>query len=152
DVVRPAVDGPDVVLRIDANGLCEQESIDSSADLAEIFSGGIEYEQTRSAVSEKAGRAHRDALSAGAGVDEDVSLGISRHTGGFSHMNICGQLEEIDVAVEGNLRDLGRQQAAAEQRNRNTLESFHQSLLFLSVRVQHQFLSTPQLDFGYEEH
>ena len=147
DRVRPAIHRPDVVLRVHPHRLREQESVDSGADFADVFAGGIELEQTRAAVREEARPAH-GAVFSGARVDEDVALGIGGHTGRLAQMNVGRQLQKVDIPVEGNFRNLGRKQPArkAAKPLHRADEFLHGEPLF-PVRVQNQFLHPPQLDF-----
>ena len=51
DHVRPLVDDPDVVLRVDAHGVRELEAVQALADLADVGAVLIELEQPRVAAA-----------------------------------------------------------------------------------------------------
>src|SRR5262249_2552041 len=88
DHVRHLIDNPDVVLRIDADLLGEQERIDILADLANELAVAIELQQPRAAVGKRARGADRNGRMAGPRVDENIALGIGRDATDFAEVNV----------------------------------------------------------------
>ena len=72
DLVRSFVDDPDVVLRVDADRVREEEAVDALPDLTHERAGLIELEEPRAAVREDARVAETGRRIAGAGVDEKM--------------------------------------------------------------------------------
>src|SRR5206468_11741580 len=98
DHVGTLVSHPDVVLPVDFDGVRVAPRIEVMADLANVFSIGIELEQLRGrgAVGRPRGAAARE--------DKDVAPGIDRDAGDFSEIEIRGQLEKIRLSLELDLR------------------------------------------------
>ena len=91
DHVRPFVDGPDVVVRVDADGVRELEAVQALADLAHERAVLIELEQPRVA----AARVH-----------EHVPLGVGRDADAFAEIQMRRQLEKVRHRVVRNLRNV----------------------------------------------
>ena len=97
---RHLIDGPHVVLRIDAHLLRLQHAVAALADLAHELAGLVEHEQPRAAVRDRARCAERDRRIAGPRVDVDVALRIRGDAGGLAEVHAAG-IERISVAVNG---------------------------------------------------
>ena len=91
DHVRPLVDGPDVVVRVDADGVRELEAVQALADLANERAVLIELEQSRVAAAR---------------VDEHVPLRVGRDADALAEIQIRRQLEEVRHRVVRNLRNV----------------------------------------------
>ncbi len=89
DDVGALVDGPDVVVLVDAHGVREREAVTAGAEFLDERAGLIELEQARLAA------AH---------VDEDVPFRVGRDARAFTHVEAGGQLEEVGHRLERNLR------------------------------------------------
>ena len=89
DHVGAFVDGPDVVLRIDADGVGELEAVQPFADFANEVARLVELEQ---------------AGVLAARVDEHVALGIGRDADAFAQIKTGRQLHEVG---DGFVRDFG---------------------------------------------
>jgi hypothetical protein len=113
DHVRSAIDNPDVVLRVDLDGLGEQERIDALADLAHELAVTVELEQARAAVREDA-RASRGGICAGASVHEDVALRGGGDPGDLAQIHAVGELQEIGGFVREVLREQRRGEEQGE--------------------------------------
>ena len=98
------IDDPDVVLRINAHLLRNEEAIRILADLANVLPGFIELEKPRPAVQEWPGRADGDRGMARARIDKNISLGIRRHAADFTKMNVGRRFQQIAVRIECNRR------------------------------------------------
>ena len=48
-------------------------------------------------------RADGDGRMAGAGVDENITLGVGRHAGGFAQMNVAWEFQRVG-RIEGDFR------------------------------------------------
>ena len=88
DHVGPLVHRPDIVLRIDADGMGELEAVIALADLLEEIAVLVELEQARGGA---------------AMVDEDVPLRIGRDAHRLAEIFAGRQLEEIGHRLEGDL-------------------------------------------------
>ena len=111
DHVRPLVDDPDVVLRIDPHGVRELEAVQTLADLAHEGPVLIELEQTRVAA---------------AVVDEHVSLRVGGDADAFAEIQVGRQLEEVGHRRVRDHRHvlrlrlgLGRERPCADQQQRD---------------------------------
>jgi hypothetical protein len=104
DLVRRGVNGPDVVLRIDAQTDGGIEAVDILSELADELSGLVELEQSRPAVHERPVVAKRRVGMAGARVDVDLTLRIRAHAGHFADVEVSRRLQEIRNRLERNLR------------------------------------------------
>src|SRR6187399_1493847 len=80
DHVRAFVHGPDVVLRVHADGVRHLEAVETLADLADEGALLIELEQPRVAAARE---------------DEDVALRIARHADPLAEVEVGRQLEEV---------------------------------------------------------
>jgi hypothetical protein len=78
DHVGHLVHDPHVVLRVDADHVREQESVDTDANFIDEGAFLVELEQPRTAMRQDTRAAHRRRRGAGACVDEDVPLGVGR--------------------------------------------------------------------------
>ena len=87
-LVGRLVDGPDVVLRIDAQAEGGIEAVDVLPQLADELAAGVELEQPRAAAIERAVVAQRGVGVTGARVDEDAALRVAAD---------AGHLAEVDV-------------------------------------------------------
>ena len=88
--VGALVDGPDVVVLVDAHGVSEGEAVTSRAEFLDERASLVELEQPRLAAPHE---------------HEDVPLRIGGDAGAFAHVEASRELEEIGNRVE---RDLGR--------------------------------------------
>ncbi|MEI9923399.1 MAG: hypothetical protein WDN50_07605 [Bradyrhizobium sp.] len=90
DHVGALVDGPDVVVHVDAHAVGKGPGIETLADLADEIALGGEFEQL--------GCGRRIGWTAGAigaREHEDVALGVHGHTGHFAKIHAVRQLREI---------------------------------------------------------
>ena len=90
DRVGALVDHPDVVLSINANAMTEHVAVGVLPDLAHVVAVLVEFEIAR---------------LLGAGVDEDMPLGVGGDTDAFAHIHVGRQLHEVGHDFE---RDIGR--------------------------------------------
>src|ERR1700730_355505 len=67
------------------------------ADLADKFAVGAEFQQLGG------GGRVGGALGVAALADENVPLGIDRHSGNFAEIHVCRQLQHIGHGIKGNL-------------------------------------------------
>ena len=123
DHVRSLVDDPDVVLRIDANGMCVGPRIQVLADLTDEVAVGVELEELRG--RGHVGRSDRVA----AREHEDMPPRIDRHSSDLTEVDVVGQFQRIGHRLEGKLRNHLRErrshrQAEHDGRKKNT---FHQT-------------------------
>src|SRR5262249_62246985 len=94
----------DVVSRTAFHSLREVEAVDALPDFAHELAGLIELEQPGAGLVERARRTDRRVRRTGARVDEDVPLRIRRDACGLAEMDGVGQLEQVRVRVERNVR------------------------------------------------
>src|SRR5688572_856442 len=80
-LIRGHIDGPDVVLRIDAKPDRGVEAIDVLAPFANEVALGVEQEQLRSAAREGAVVAKRGIRMARSGIDKDLAAGVRPDAG-----------------------------------------------------------------------
>ena len=104
DLARALVDDPDVVLRVDAHAVRDQEAVDALADLATKLPLAIELEEPRAAVREQPRVAEADGRIAGSRVDEDLPLRVGRHAGHLAEMDVGRHLAAVRRGVERDLR------------------------------------------------
>jgi hypothetical protein len=88
DHVGAFVDGPDVVPRVDSDGVSEHESVEAFADLADEGPGLVELEEARPLAPCE---------------DEDVSLRIAGDADAFAGVQVGGKLQKVGHGFEGNL-------------------------------------------------
>ena len=101
--VRAFVHHPDIVLRIDADGVREGLGIGARRELAHEVAVLIELVQARRrAAPELARSANGIGQQATARVYEDVSLGIGGHAHRFTQDNIVGVLQKIRSGIKRN--------------------------------------------------
>ena len=86
-LVRCGVDGPHVVLRIDAKTDRSIEAVDVLAEFSHELSGLVELEQSRSAAHERAVVSKRGVGMAGTRVDEDLALRIGADAGDLADVD-----------------------------------------------------------------
>ena len=99
-LVGAGVDGPDVVLRIDAQTDRGVEAVDVLPELAHELAGLVELEQPRAAAIERAVVAERRVRMAGARVDEDLALRIGADAGDLADVDVGRRLQQVGVGVE----------------------------------------------------
>src|SRR2546429_6373713 len=108
DHVRALVDNPDVVIFIDADIVRKRPGVKVVADLTYEFAGLIEFEQLGSG----------GAIGRAAGVTaiehKDVLFRVEGDARGLTQINIVGQFQEINVAVERNFGNVLRKRHAAQ--------------------------------------
>src|ERR1017187_4710474 len=106
--IRPLIDSPDVVPRIDPHRMSEREAIQALADLTDVVPIPIEFKQPRGLAS---------------GINKNMSLGIRRDADSFAKVQIRRHLQEVWLRLEGyfgnvlNLGsgvDLGRRESLGE--------------------------------------
>ena len=90
DHVRALVDGPDVVVLVDAHRVRERPRVEVLADFADELALGAELEQLR-----RRRRIGRSVRALRAGEHEDVPLRIDRDAGDLAEVHAGRQLEEI---------------------------------------------------------
>jgi hypothetical protein len=78
DLVRSFVDDPDVVLRVDADGMGDEERVDALADLADEVAARVELKQPGAAMREQARVREADGRIAGPRVGEQLPSNPSR--------------------------------------------------------------------------
>ena len=91
DHVRAFVDGPDVVVLIDAHRMGEFEAEKSAADFLDEFAGLVEFEQP---------------VVVAAVEDEDVALGIGGHRDGLAQVLARREFQKVRHGRERNFRDI----------------------------------------------
>ena len=93
------VDGPDVVVLVDAHAVGFGPRVQAPPDFAQELALGTELEQLRRrrAIGWTAG-------AVGAREYEDVALGINRYARDFAEIHPGRKLEEFRNGIEGNLR------------------------------------------------
>ena len=101
------VDGPHVVLRIDAQADRGVEAVDILSELAHELAGGIELEEPRAAARERAVVANRRVGMSRARVDEDLALGVGADAADFADEDVVGRLEQVGVRRERQVRNAG---------------------------------------------
>ena len=106
DHVRAFIDGPEIVLAIDPDGVREGPGVQVLADFAEEFAVLIEQKDLGG------GGSVRGAGGVAAREDVDLALRIDRDAGGFAEVQIVGEFEEIGIRVEG---DFGNALAECER-------------------------------------
>ena len=90
------IDGPDIVLAVDADLLGDEKTVKSPADLSDEIAGGIELKQLCPAADRKGARtAQRGARTAGPREDEDIALGVGRDSGDLAEIGVPGQFQRI---------------------------------------------------------
>ncbi len=121
--------------RIDPNRVGEQEAVESLSYLTDVLAGRIEFEQARRAAREGAASAERGGRIARPRVDEDVALGVGRHTDRFAEIEVVRQLQRIDGVV-GDLGDVelrgGRHHRQNNRQRRELQCTCHDSTLTVS--------------------
>ena len=122
DHVRAFIDGPEVVLRVDSDRVREGPGVQVVADFAHELAILIELKDLRGggSVRRAGGVATREHVN--------LALGIHGDPGGFTKVQIVGQLEEIRIGVE---RDFGhgllRETCGREQAEQGERGSFHEA-------------------------
>ena len=89
DDVGAFVDGPDVVVLVDAHRVREREAVAAGAELLDEGAVLIELEQTRLAAARE---------------DEHVALRVGGDAGALTHVEAGRQLEEVRDRLERNFR------------------------------------------------
>ena len=107
--VRALVDGPDVVVAVDPDGVGERPGVKIAADLAQVLSVRIEFQQLRG--RRAIGRSRRAA----AREDEHMALGVDRDPGRLAEIHVGRKLEEVWRGVEGNGRGHFRRRLLRER-------------------------------------
>src|SRR5215470_6778911 len=100
DHVRALVGNPDIVRSINLDGVRIRPSVQVVTNLSQELALSIELQQLcRSGSVSRAGRvATRE--------NENVSLGIDRHSSSFPEIEICGKFQEIRNRLEWDFRYL----------------------------------------------
>ena len=119
DHVRTLVDGPDVVIFINANHVRERPRVKVLADFPNVFSVLVELEQLGG--SGGICRSRR----ASAMEHEDVSLGICCDSGNLTEIQVRRQLQEVHVRVERNLRNRLRIKSRSDEQKKNQYQTLH---------------------------
>jgi len=91
DHVGAFVDGPDVVVFVDADGVGELEPDVACADFLQEFAGLVEFEKARAGAAMK---------------DEDVAFGVCCYRDGFAQLLARWKLQEIRYGGELNFRNV----------------------------------------------
>src|ERR1035441_2418594 len=94
------VDGPDVVVFVDAHGVGFGPGVEALANFAQELAFGTELEQLC-----RRGAIGRTAGAVGAREHENVALGINGHTWNLAEIHPERELEEVRNGIEGNFRD-----------------------------------------------
>jgi hypothetical protein len=85
------IDGPDIVLAVDADLLGDEETVNSPADFSDEIAGGIELKQLGPVAERESARtAQRGARTAGPCQDEDSALGVGRDSGDLAEIGVPG--------------------------------------------------------------
>ena len=114
--VRAFIHDPNVVLRIDADGMRLDEPIESLPDFADIFSVLVEFKKARGGTHKHPVRARGQIHRARARVDENVSLGICGHAQDLAQVDVIRHFQKIGRGVVGNFRNrLGKQVGTARE-------------------------------------
>ena len=110
DHVGALVDGPDVVVLIDAHRMREFEAVIAAADFLEKVAALVEFEQPRVGA---------------AVIHEDVALGVGRHRDRFAQVLARRQFQKVRHRREWNLRHIldGRLTLRKQSRGRQHQQS-----------------------------
>ncbi len=100
DHVGALVDGPDVVVLVDAHAVRERPGVEALADFPQELALGTELEQLR-----RGGRIGRTAGAVRSREHEDVALGIHGHARDLAEIHPGRKLEEVRNRIEGNFRN-----------------------------------------------
>ena len=151
---RHLIDDPDVVLRINAHLLRNEETIRILADLTNVLAAFVELEKPRSSMEERPRRADGDTRMASARVNKNISPGIRRHATHFTKMNVGRGFQQIAVRIECDIRHRLSSERDGHQEycEQNKQRAFHEASLshrrrFCGLRFQHQFLNSPRFNF-----
>ena len=99
DHVRALVDGPEVVVLVEADGVRVRPGVEALADLAEELAGLVEQQDLR-----RGGAVGRPAGAVRARKDGDVALRVDGDARRFAEVHVGRQLEEVRDRVERNFR------------------------------------------------
>ena len=100
DHVRALVDGPEVVVLVEADGVRVRPGVEALADLAEELAGLVEEQDLR-----RGGAVGRAAGAVRAREDGDVALRVDGDARDLAEVHVGGQLQEVDVGVEREFRE-----------------------------------------------
>ena len=118
------VDGPDVVVFVDAHGVGFGPGVEALANFAQELAFGTELEQLC-----RRGAIGRTAGAVGAREHENVALGINGHTWNLAEIHPERELEEVRNGIEGNFRHaLLSVRERSEQHEKCEQTSFHRGL------------------------
>ena len=100
DHVGAFVDGPEVIVLVEADGMREGPGVEIVADFANVLSVGPEFENLRSGggIGRSGGVATRE--------DEDVFLRVDGHSGCFAQIQVWWKLQEIGNGFVGDFGNL----------------------------------------------
>src|SRR6185295_7704972 len=124
------VDGPEVVVLVEADRVRVGPGVEPLADLAQELACLVEEQDLRGGGA--VGGAARAVRSR---EHRDLALGVHGDAGGFAEIHVGGELEEVRHRVE---RDFGnrrlRDGRGAEQGNEGDDDPFHGGLLWRKTR------------------
>ena len=121
DHVRALVDGPEVVVLVEADGVRVRPGVQPFADLAEELAGLVEEQHLR-----RGGAVGRTAGAVRSREDGDLAFRVDRDAGHLAEVHVGRQLEEVGYGIERDFRNrLLRVGGGTGERNEGEEDSFH---------------------------
>src|SRR4051812_10983129 len=105
DLARSLVNDPDVVLRVDMDGMRDLKRVNPLSNFTHECTAAIELQQTRASMREQSRIAERDGRIARTRVHEQLSTRVRRDARDFTEIKIRRQLEEVRRGVKRDLRN-----------------------------------------------